>query len=99
MKIYLLVSVYQNGKQIIKSSATSIKLSELLSNLLKVILSIDDISNANIMVNFQRDKSKDWHIILNGIQEDLEILNFLKAIHVRFIWNDDSNINISQSEN
>ena len=28
----------------------------------------------NISVDFQKDNSRDWHIILKEIQEDLEIL-------------------------
>lgn len=99
MKLYLLVSVYRNRKQIVKSSAISIEPIGLLSDLLKVTLSINDIPNANISVDFQKDNSKDWHIILKGIQEDLEILSFLKAIHIRFTWNDDCDINNSQEEN
>ncbi|CAB5394543.1 unnamed protein product [Rhizophagus irregularis] len=46
MKLYLLVSVYQNGNQIVKSSATSIEPPGLLSDLLKITLSINDIPNA-----------------------------------------------------
>jgi hypothetical protein len=99
MRLYLLVSVYQNGKQIVKSSAISIELPGLLSDLLKLALSTNDIPNANISVDFQKDNSKDWHIILKGIQENLEILIFLKAIHIRFVWNDNYNINNSQVEN
>ena len=85
MRLYLLVSVYQNGKQIVKSSATSIKLPGLLSDLLKMALSINEIPNTNISVDFQKENLKDWHIILKGIQEDLEMLSFLKAIHIKFI--------------
>lgn len=99
MKLYLLVSVYQNGKQIVKSSATSIEPPGLLSDLLKITLSIDDIPNANISVDFQREKSNEWHIVSKGIQEDLEILNILKAVHIRFTWSDENNDNISQIEN
>lgn len=69
MKLYLLVSVYRNGKQIIKSSAMSIEPPGLLSDLLKMALSANDMPNANISVDFQKDNSKDWHIILKGIQE------------------------------
>ncbi|UZO26794.1 uncharacterized protein OCT59_019007 [Rhizophagus irregularis] len=99
MRLYLLVSVYQNGKQIVKSSAISIEPPGLLSDLLKLALSTNDIPNANISVDFQKDNSKDWHIILKGIQENLEILIFLKATHIRFIWNDDyDDINNSQAE-
>ncbi len=100
MKLYLLVSIYQNDKPITKSSATSIELPGLLSDLLKLALSTDDIPDANISVDFQRDNSKDWHIVTKGIQEDLEMLDFLKAIHIRFKWNDEDNdINTFQSEN
>ncbi|EXX66640.1 hypothetical protein RirG_121840 [Rhizophagus irregularis DAOM 197198w] len=99
MRLYLLVSVYQNGKQIVKSSAISIEPPGLLSDLLKLALSTNDIPNVNISVDFQKDNSKDWHIILKGIQENLEILIFLKATHIRFIWNDDyDDINNSQAE-
>ncbi|GET61411.1 uncharacterized protein OCT59_010517 [Rhizophagus irregularis] len=99
MRLYLLVSVYQNGKQIVKSSAISIEPPGLLSDLLKLAFSTNDIPNANISVDFQKDNSKDWHIILKGIQENLEILIFLKATHIRFIWNDDyDDINNSQAE-
>ncbi|GBC36674.2 hypothetical protein GLOIN_2v1699956 [Rhizophagus irregularis DAOM 181602=DAOM 197198] len=71
----------------------------LSSDLLKLALFTNDIPNANISVDFQKDNSKDWHIILKGIQENLEILIFLKATHIRFIWNDDYNdINNSQAE-
>ena len=99
MRLYLLVSVYQNGKQIVKSSAISIEPPGLLSDLLKLALSTNDIPNANISVDFQKDNSKDWHIILKGIQENLEILIFLKATHIRFVWNDDyDDINNSQAE-
>ena len=73
MRLYLLVSVYRNGKQIVKSSAISIELPRLLSDLLKMALSINKIPNANISVDFQKENSKDWHIILKGIQEDLEM--------------------------
>lgn len=41
----------------------------LLSDLLKMALSANDMPNANISVDFQKDNSKDWHIILKGIQE------------------------------
>jgi hypothetical protein len=101
MKLYLLVSVYQNGKQIVKTSATSIETSGLLSDLLKITLSTGDIPNQNISVEFQRDKSSDWHIVSKGIQEDLEMLCILKAMHIRFMWNDDdnSNINITPTKN
>ncbi|CAB5361745.1 unnamed protein product [Rhizophagus irregularis] len=100
MKLYLLVSVYQNGKQIVKSSATSIEPPGLLSDLLKITLSINDIPNVNISVDFQRDKSNEWHIVSKGINEDLEILDFLKAIHIRFTWNDENDdINDSQTKN
>ncbi|GBC03231.1 hypothetical protein RclHR1_05020008 [Rhizophagus clarus] len=100
MKLYLLVSVYQNGKQIVKSSATSIEPPESLSDLLKIILSTNDIPNMNISVNLQRDKSNEWHIVSKGIHKDLEILDFLKAIHIRFMWNDeDDDINDSQTKN
>ncbi|CAB4373275.1 unnamed protein product [Rhizophagus irregularis] len=100
MKLYLLVSVYQNGKQIVKSSATSIEPPGLLSDLLKITLSINDIPNVNISVNFQRDKSNEWHTVSKGINEDLEILDFLKAIHIRFTWNDENDdINDSQTKN
>ena len=75
MRLYLLVSVYQNGKQIVKSSAISIELPGLLSDLLKMALYINDIPNANISVDFQKENSKDWHIILKG---DLEMLSFLR---------------------
>ncbi|POG75717.1 hypothetical protein GLOIN_2v1769956 [Rhizophagus irregularis DAOM 181602=DAOM 197198] len=99
MRLYLLVSVYQNGKQIVKSSAISIEPPGLLSDLLKLALSTNDIPNVNISVDFQKDNSKDWHIILKGIQENLEILIFLNATHIRFIWNDDyDDINNSQAE-
>ncbi|CAB4433300.1 unnamed protein product [Rhizophagus irregularis] len=98
--LYLLVSVYQNGKQIVKSSATSIESPGLLSDLLKITLSINDIPNVNISVDFQRDKSNEWHIVSKGINEDLEILDFLKAIHIRFTWNDENDdINDSQTKN
>src|SRR5688572_17077967 len=100
MRLYLLVSVYRNGKQIVKSSAISIEPPGILSDLLKIVLSTNDIPDANISVDFQKDNSKDWHIILKGIQEDLEILSFLKAIHIRIAWNDnDHDINSSQAGN
>ena len=100
MRLYLLVSIYRNGKQIVKSSAISIEPPGFLSDLLKIALSTNDIPDANISVDFQKDNSKDWHIILKGIQEDLEILSFLKAIHIRFAWNDDDHdINNSLEEN
>src|SRR5687768_741695 len=100
MKLYLLVTVCQNGKQIVKSSAISIELPGFLSDLLKITLSINDIPNANISVDFQKNESKDWHTISKGIQEDLEILSFLKAMHIRFTWNDNNNdINICPAEN
>ncbi|PKY59933.1 hypothetical protein RhiirA4_483092 [Rhizophagus irregularis] len=99
MRLYLLVSVYQNRKQIVKSLAISIEPPELLSDLLKLALSTNDILNASISVDFQKDNSKDWHIILKEIQENLEILIFLKATHIRLVWNDDyDDINNSQAE-
>ncbi|CAG8453881.1 8483_t:CDS:1 [Funneliformis caledonium] len=100
MKLYLLVSVYQNGKQIVKSSATSIEPPGLLSDLLKITLSINDIPNANISVDFQREKSNDWHIVSKGIQRRFGNIKYLKGSALRFTWNDENNnTNISQIEN
>ena len=85
MKLYLLVSVYQNGKQIVKTSATSIEPPGFLSDLLKTTLPTNEIPDKNISVEFQKDKSSDWHIVSKRIQEDLEMLYVLKAMHIRFM--------------
>ena len=52
MKLYLLVTIYQNEKQIIKFSAISIEFLGFLTYLLKIILSTNNIPNINISVDF-----------------------------------------------
>jgi hypothetical protein len=52
MKLFLLVSVIQNGHNIVKEVASSINDNGTFANLLKEVLNSDDLLDMNITIDF-----------------------------------------------
>ena len=88
MKIYLFISVQRNGKPIIKESATSIELPGTLADLFLAATSFSEIPPVDIQVRFQTHGSSQWHDIKMGIEENLDLLVYLRANHIQFYLND-----------
>ena len=88
MKLYLFVSVQRNGISIIKESATSIETPGTVADLFLTATSFHELPPTNIQVCFQAHGSLQWHDIKMGIEEDLDLLVYLKAHHIRFSLND-----------
>ena len=96
MKLFLLVSVIQNGRNIVKEAANSIDDNGTFADLLKEVLNSANLPDMNVMVDFQCINSPIWHVISKGIEEDLAMCQPLKIHHIRFIYSSQFN---NQSDN
>src|SRR5436305_564732 len=85
-RIYIFVTVFVNGKSLLQASAISIGSDECFDDLLKQALDVTSIDKyATIKIDFQTGKSDQWHSVIDGIEESLEICSQLNATHVHFI--------------
>ncbi|CAG8593330.1 12198_t:CDS:2, partial [Funneliformis caledonium] len=89
MKLFLLVSVIQNGRNIVKEAANSIDDNGTFADLLKEVLNSANLPDMNVMVDFQCINSPIWHVISKGIEEDLAI----KKIQLPAVRENTNNIN------
>ena len=69
MKLFLLVSVIQNGH--VKEAASSINDNGTFADLLKEVLNSTNLPDMNVTVDYQCIGFPTWHIISKGINEDL----------------------------
>lgn len=99
MKLFLLVSVIQNGHNIVKEAASSINDNGTFADLLKEVLYSTNLPDMNVTVDYRCISSPTWHVISKGINEDLAMRQPLKIYHVRFVCSDNQQLDNHQSDN
>ena len=79
--LYLFVTVYENGKSLVKSAVVGIEEFGNFEDLLKAALHRKELFFEEMLVkiDFQCNNSLVWHLILSGLDENLEACSQLKA--------------------
>ncbi|CAB4434229.1 unnamed protein product [Rhizophagus irregularis] len=81
--LYLFVTVYENGISLVKSAVVGIKESENFKDLLKEALSNElFLEDKLVKVDLQCNDSSAWHLILNGLTENLRSMYVLQYLIV-----------------